>query len=305
MTKKFIAAMLFLLLSLTPVLAGNCEDRDFQECHEGSWGNADSKLVMSFKSSATNPNDIKKTDNGVPYVLVQDGFKVRYECRGTNPQAYLGPGDDCDYGGCPLQSISSKGTITIGDSVTDQIDFPGITCYGENGDDSSWVWFLPMTIQKSNKNVHILNCGQDGDCSNDEVCDSDGYITRWSCEYVQCTKDSDCTPSETCIIYGNPAENYCEALSCNDYDPCTKDFIESHSCKHEPIYVGECSPCYGVDIDDGDACTEDLCDVVDGVAEVTHTEIEGCRGRIWIYLISGGLVVITLIVVLLKVRKKK
>jgi len=85
------------------------------------------------------------------------------------------------------------------------------------------------------------------------------------------------------------------SLDCNDGNPCTLDFCIDDACRYEPAELGkscgategdlctgivacdgqgECVQAGAPEVDDGDSCTVDTCDVDTG--EVTHDRAEGC-----------------------------
>jgi len=121
-------------------------------------------------------------------------------------------------------------------------------------------------------------------------CDDGNPCTENLCN----TADGTCsnptfTDGSTCSADENPGRcvagvctGLCEFVDCDDGNECTEDLCDpAHgSCFNPPIgdgttcdaggYPGQCSTglclglCIGVDCDDGNECTEDLCDRADG-----------------------------------------
>ena len=99
-------------------------------------------------------------------------------------------------------------------------------------------------------------CTQSDSCNGAGSCIGDPIVCN---DTNDCTTDS-CNPATGCTTNNAPS-----GTSCNDSNLCTEsDFCDG---------AGSCQATSPLDCDDGDACTADGCDSIDGCF---HSEIIGC-----------------------------
>jgi len=143
--------------------------------------------------------------------------------------------------------------------------------------------------------LRVVACGGDGSCVDDEDCDdgdpcSRDYCYSYDpdaplcevrhsyCSHSQAADGTSCGSGNVCVD-GECGENRCEDVVCEDGDLCTDDRCDyvDGTCDFTPVF------CF-----DGNECTEDRCDPPDGcnftaVEDVTfcfedfHPEIGVCK----------------------------
>ena len=140
----------------------------------------------------------------------------------------------------------------------------------------------------------LVQCGEVTGVCEDVVCDDDNACTEDACDPVDgacvftalddgtaCTVDAE---AGRCLQGACVA--WCDGVECDDGNTCTDDVCDpaDGSCSHPAVPDGSDCPlgedpgrcasgvcvglCEGVDCDDGNDCTEDLCDR--GTGECTH-----------------------------------
>jgi len=154
-------------------------------------------------------------------------------------------------------------------------------------------------------------CLADGTCASEVVdCDDGNVCTLDSCEASQgclnlpndgaaCDDGNACTNDDTCLATdcsGIPADDCCvDDEDCEDDDLCSLNYCSAGECFSEPedcsldsvcgipgldnaCLVGFCDPATGAcstaeaDCEDGDICTDDLCDAAVGCFSVPRTD---------------------------------
>jgi hypothetical protein len=338
-----IALTSFIIISIfqiSNVFADSCSESGYAWCNQYTYGDATAKIALSVYD--VNNVQWSSSNPSIPYVLVKNGFQIKYTC--GNGDAYYDI-HNCDYTGCQGQHIASSGVMTIGSGLSSSIYMKRMGCFvkTQHADGSgSWAaaWFIEFYPSYGSQNVEILTCGQNNDCADSETCFLTGNPISWTCQNVvcpapncqpwesssqnianhactitcnlmsgKCYTNNDCSNSETCN-----SEHACIPLDCNDNDPCTTDEYIGHACVHNRIYTGSCDPCVAAatagKIDDGNSCTVDSCSVANDQAVITHTPVQGfcIEDKVKIIIISAvaGVVIVGIIALIwLKTRKKK
>lgn len=332
---KRLIPIVLIVLSLSAVGAvteteGDCQRSGYDWCYYYQYGDARAEIAMNVYDP---PNDVRWTQyhgRSWPYVLLSDGgYEVTYWCSGTT---YF-KSTSCNEDGCDGQNLGSSGRKVLKNKLATEVFMDNFRCFKRTPDYWSWAQFdafYPHYLDGEDRRVMILNCGNNDECAYDEFCDmSSNNPIDWDCEPVECdtsvckewetaeTKMQEheckvtcklrpgfCESNGDCEGYEYCEGHVCKTLVCDDGDPCTIDTADNHQCFYEPDYTGQCSPCYGLNIDDNDWCTDDKCTVVNGEAVITHEPIEGFCLQVW--MIAVIVVCILLIVgVVLYIRGKR
>ncbi len=116
---------------------------------------------------------------------------------------------------------------------------------------------------------HYCVFGQDANKPN--CCDSNANCN----DYKPCTVDTCDVGTHQCSFAGNGDPLCCNnQADCDDKDCTTDDYCDAtNKCQHKPAYE-KCK--VDGDCDDGLACTQDSCSIVDGCGTCKHDAAAGC-----------------------------
>jgi hypothetical protein len=212
--------------------------------------------------------------------------------------------DSCDpatgaliHASQPGKPCDDKDACTTGDACTKQDTCKGLPRDISDGNDCTEDICDPITgtvFHKGQNNCQ--DCQSDGDCDDNNPCTS-GSCKAGKCTFqalsagVACNDGNACTSGDACDGSGKCIGTFAVVP---DGNPCTKDGCNPQTGKAEytPLPGESCNDgslcttndkcsdsgaCVGVkkSIDDGDSCTDDLCDPATG--NVTHVKKSGCK----------------------------
>ncbi len=200
----------------------------YEYCWEGVYNNAEVRVSVSYYGP--NSNKIKfTTDNTgkqIPYILSGQSFKIEYHVDSSREWAWDGDdgtrtyykqegGDlDCTWDtGCDGQSLSWEQGNKYQSQTGNQYVWVGtlgshVQTFGNWASTWHYGWEPGYIYGSEVRNIHIIQCGEDADCSSDSVCDKTS---------------------------NDPFAWNCQALSCDDGNICTTDVASNHVCTNTLI----------------------------------------------------------------------
>lgn len=206
-----------------------CEPEDGLEfCTKYTYNAAEVQISAAYYSA--NPEIKFTTDNSgspIPYILKGQDFNIRYYVSSTREWAWDGDdgtrtyykqegGDlECVWDdGCDGQQLADweSGVIRVPQAGNQYVWIGTHGAYVQHFTVGASAWFYgfePYYIYDTgNVRIHILNCGENTDCSATQVCDKSG---------------------------SDPFSWNCADLNCDDNNKCTQDSASDHACVNTPI----------------------------------------------------------------------
>lgn len=151
--------------------------------------------------------------------------------------------------------------------------------YCSNCDDGN-----PCTIDKCDGRGGCIHMPGDGACDDGRACTENDSCTSGRCagEPVRCSDENPCTDDRCDETLGCVSENNTSA--CDDGDACTLD---------DRCEEGVCTAGAGRSCEDGNPCTDDICDVDVGCVYVLNDDpcddLDACtRGEYCVFGVCGG-----------------
>jgi len=223
-------------------------------------------------------------------VCTDDSCNPDTGCLFTDNQAQCDDGNECTAGDLCEDGACVYASPTICDDdnlcTTDSCD-PDIGCvFNINTapcDDGDLCTTGDHCDLGSCKSSGQLNCNDNNDCT-DDACDPNAGCT-FTPNSDQCDDENACTVNDHCF---NGTCIFDQMADCDDGSICTKDYCDQNAgCQHDPLESpcddgdqcttgdvcvdGQCTGAAPLLCDDGNLCTDDLCEKDTGCQHIPNS----------------------------------